>query len=133
MNVHFMSVNMFWQTPDDVYADLDAEFGFDFDPCPPDPQHDGLDGLFDQREWGSSNFMNPPYGKAIAMWMKKAFEQSQLGKTVVCLVPSRTDTKWWHDYAMKAKEIRFIKGRLKFKGATNSAPFPSAIIVFKED
>ena len=83
------------------------------------------DGL--SQDWQGVCWMNPPYGKKIGAWMKKAMEAKT---TVVCLVPSRTDTKWWHDYAMKADEIRFIKGRLKFGNSKNSAPFPSAIIVF---
>lgn len=72
----------------------------------------------------------PPYGRSITKWMKKAYETSQRGVKVVCLVPARTDTKWWHDYAMKG-EIQFIRGRLKFGDAKNSAPFPSAIVVFR--
>lgn len=75
--------------------------------------------------------MNPPYGKEIAKWMKKAYEESLKGATVVCLTFARTDTKWWHDYAMKAAEIRFIKGRVRFEGADSSAPFPSVVIVFR--
>ena len=74
--------------------------------------------------------MNPPYGRVIYDWMKKAYESSLAGAVVVCLVPSRTDTKWWHEYCMKG-DIRFIKGRLKFGGSTNSAPFPSALVIFK--
>ncbi|MFH1318495.1 MAG: DNA N-6-adenine-methyltransferase, partial [Candidatus Omnitrophota bacterium] len=74
--------------------------------------------------------VNPPYGKNIINWIKKGYEESKKGKTIVMLIPSRTDTKWWHEYVMKAKEIRFIKGRLKFGGSINSAPFPSCIIVF---
>lgn len=124
--VHFSSVNMKWQTPDDTYGELNKEFNFDFDPCPVNPQFDGL-----SVSWGRSNFVNPPYGNALGLWIKKGFEEAQKGKTVVFLIPSRTDTKWWHNYVMKANEIRFIKGRLKFKGAKNSAPFPSAIIIFR--
>ena len=75
--------------------------------------------------------MNPPYGREITKWMQKAYESSRQGVTVVCLVPSRTDTKWWHDYVMFADEIRFVKGRLKFDGHKNSAPFPSAVVIFK--
>lgn len=74
--------------------------------------------------------MNPPYGREIGAWIKKAYQESLLGATVVCLVPARTDTRWWHDYVMKAKEIRFLRGRLKFGSAINSAPFPSAVIIF---
>ena len=76
--------------------------------------------------------MNPPYGRDIKKWIKKAYEQSRHpNTTVVCLLPSRTDTKYWHDYCMKAQKIYFVKGRLKFGEAVNSAPFPSAIVVFK--
>lgn len=87
----------------------------------------GEDGL--ETEWGKRNFVNPPYSKLRA-WCKKAYEESQKGKLVVMLIPSRTDTIAWHDYCMKADEIRFIKGRLRFGGSKNSAPFPSAVIIF---
>ena len=74
--------------------------------------------------------MNPPYGREIGKWVQKAYEESLVGALVVCLLPSRTDTKWFHNYVMKSTEIRFIKGRLKFGDATNSAPFPSCVVVF---
>jgi hypothetical protein len=74
---------------------------------------------------------NPPYGKEISKWIAKAYQEYQRGATCVLLIPSRTDTKWWHDYIMKADEIRFIKGRLKFGDSKNSAPFPSAIVIFR--
>lgn len=77
------------------------------------------------------NYINPPYGRDIGKWIKKAFEQWKLGKVCVLLIPSRTDTKWWHQYCMQATEIRFIKGRLKFDDQENSAPFPSAIVIFE--
>ena len=76
--------------------------------------------------------MNPPYGREIGKWLKKAYESSINGAIVVCLIPARTDTAWWHDYVMKGK-IRFIRGRLKFGGSKNSAPFPSAIVIFQAD
>jgi len=120
-----MSQCLDWQTPKAVYDALDKEFNFTFDPCPHNPTFDGLN-----IEWGQSNFVNPPYGREIPKWIKKGYDEAQKGKTVVFLIPSRTDTKWWHDYVMKG-EIRFIKGRLKFGDATNSAPFPSAIVIFK--
>ena len=85
------------------------------------------DGL--QQNWTGMCWMNPPYGKEIGKWLKKAYESSINGAIVVCLIPARTDTAWWHDYVMKGK-IRFIRGRLKFGGNKNSAPFPSAIVVF---
>jgi len=124
-NVHFMSQRLDWQTPKAVYNKLDDEFHFDFDPCPHNPTVDGLTA-----NWGKCNFVNPPYGKEIPKWIKKGYEEHLKGKIVVFLIPSRTDTRWWHSYIMKAKEIRFIKGRLKFGDSTNSAPFPSAIVVF---
>lgn len=115
-----------WTTPPELYAELDKEFKFDFDPCPSNPTFDGL-----SIDWGGVNFVNPPYGKVITQWIKKGYEEHLKGKTVVFLIPSRTDTRWWHTYIMKSKDIRFIKGRLKFGGSKNSAPFPSAVVIFK--
>ncbi len=134
-SVHFSSATDEWPTPQDFFDRLNAEFGFTLDPC---CTHESAkcakhftkaeDGL--TRSWtGEVVFMNPPYGHEIGKWMKKAHDEAQAGARVVCLVPARTDTKWWHDYAMKG-DIRFIRGRLKFGGHTNSAPFPSAVIVF---
>lgn len=125
MNVHFSSVRQDWKTPRDFFAGLHQEFGFQHDPCPTEFLVDGL-----KSEWGSPAFVNPPYSD-IAAWVKKAYEEHQKGKTVVLLIPSRTDTRWWHEYCMKAKEIRFIKGRLKFDGHKSNAPFPSCVVVFK--
>ena len=122
----FSSQCLTWQTPDAVYQDLHNEFNFDFDPCPPNPQFDGL-----TCEWGLRNFVNPPYGKEIINWFDKAELERTKGKTSVFLVPSRTDTKWWYRYVIKADEVRFIRGRLRFKGARDNAPFPSCIIIFK--
>ena len=123
----FTSASQHWSTPEDLYADLDGEFHFNDDPC---PLH-GEGGL--HRKWGTSTFMNPPYGREITKWMQMAFAQSISGQgiTVVCLVPSRTDTRWWHGYCMKADEIRFLRGRLKFGDSKNSAPFPSAVVIFR--
>ena len=122
-----------WATPQDFFDQQNALHGpFDVDVCADatnakcavyfDKDTDGL-----KQTWAGKCWMNPPYGRDIGKWMKKAYES---GATVVCLVPSRTDTKWWHDYAMKG-EITFIKGRLKFGSALNSAPFPSAVVVFR--
>jgi len=124
MSVHFSSLTDEWKTPDSIYKKLNAEFNFNFDPCPLGGEIDGL-----SIEWGKSTFVNPPYSK-LKLWCKKAYEESLKRKIVVMLIPSRTDTIAWHEYCMKAKEIRFIKGRLKFGDSKNSAPFPSAIIVF---
>lgn len=125
-----------WATPQKVFDDLNAEFGFTLDPCAT-PENAKCakfftrldDGL--KKEWVGSVFVNPPYGRGIGEWVKKAFNSAKEGgAVVVCLLPARTDTKWWHDYCVKG-EIRFIRGRLKFGDGKNSAPFPSAIVVFK--
>jgi len=123
--VHFSSQRLDWQTPDELYKELNKEFHFTFDPCPVDPEFDGL-----KISWKKRNYVNPPFGREIGKWLNKGYEESLKGKLVVFLIPSRTDTKYWHSYVMKAKEIRFIKGRLKFNGASNSAPFPSCVVVF---
>ncbi|HUS98912.1 MAG TPA: DNA N-6-adenine-methyltransferase [Candidatus Thermoplasmatota archaeon] len=120
-----MSLRLDWQTPKELYKKLDKKYHFDFDPCPHNPTFDGLNII-----WGTSNFVNPPYGHEISNWLKKGYEESLNGKTVVFLIPSRTDTKWWHDYVMKAKYIHFIKGRLKFDDGKNPAPFPSCVVIF---
>lgn len=119
----FTSIKDEWNTPKSFYNQLNKEFSFNFDPCPEGALWDGL-----ALDWGSRTFCNPPYSQ-IKKWVKKAWDESQLGKTVVLLIPSRTDTSWWHEYCMKG-EIRFIKGRLKFGGAKWNAPFPSAVVVF---
>src|SRR3990167_9253046 len=126
-SIPMTSQNDNWQTPSKFKEELDKEFNFDFDPCPKDPTFDGL-----VVDWGKSNFVNPPFSQ-IDKWVKKGFEEDQKGKCVVFLIASRTDTRWWHDYCMKASEIRFIKGRLKFEGAKHSAPFPSCLVIFKDN
>jgi site-specific DNA-methyltransferase (adenine-specific) len=125
MKPHFLSLRLDWRTPKAFYEELDKEFHFDFDPCPVNPTFDGL-----SIEWKGSNFVNPPYGRELRKWVKKGYEESLKGKLVVMLIPSRTDTECWHSYVMKAKEIRFIKGRLKFDDQKNPAPFPSCVVVF---
>lgn len=112
-------------TPMSLFARLDAEFNFDFDPCPQHPKFDGL-----KVEWGERCFVNPPYSQ-VAKWIRKGYEESVKGKLCVFLVASRTDTRWFHDYVLKfAKEIRFVKGRVKFVGYDSGAPFPSCVVVF---
>ena len=123
--VHFSSITEDWKTPKSIYDLLDKEFRFNDDPCP-FGGHGGLD-----RAWGTRTFCNPPYSQ-IKDWVRYGYEQAQKGKTVVFLIPSRTDTRWWHEYCMQAKEIRFIKGRLKFGGAKFGAPFPSCVVVFSK-
>lgn len=131
----FSSASAEWETPREFCEELDREFRFDLDVCArPEnakcerhftPEDDGL-----KRDWAGVCYMNPPYGKEIAKWVKKAYEEAQKGATVVCLLPARTDTSWWHEHVMKAREIRFVRGRLKFGDAKNGAPFPSAVVVF---
>lgn len=122
--VLFSSASDEWATPTETYAALHAEFNFIDDACPLGGSVNGL-----MREWNSPCYVNPPYSE-IGPWMEKAKMEADVGKTVVLLVPSRTDTAWWHKYAMRAREIRFIRGRLKFGGAKHGAPFPSAVIIF---
>jgi len=134
--VHFSSATCEWSTPQWLFDALAREFAFTLDPCAtrenakcPRFFTREADGL--AQDWGDEVvFMNPPYGKVIGSWIRKAYESAQCGATVVCLVPARTDTEWWHEFAMRG-EVRLLKGRLKFGGSKNSAPFPSAIVVFR--
>lgn len=133
----FSSATHEWETPQWLFDELDAEWGFTLDPCATaenakcskyyTKEQDGL-----IQDWsGEIVFMNPPYGREIGKWVQKAYEESLKGAVVVCLLPSRTDTTWWHEYVMKSDNIKFLRGRLKFGGGKNSAPFPSVIVVFK--
>jgi phage N-6-adenine-methyltransferase len=124
----FSSARHNWKTPDRVYADLNSEFGFDFDPCPSTPDLDGL-----ECEWGNCNFLNPPYSR-IKTWMQKVLTECSKGKTVVALLPSRTGTDWFHGCVLPhATEIRFIRGRLQFDDCGVNAPFDSMIVIFKPE
>jgi hypothetical protein len=127
VNIHFSAASDRWATPPDVYRALNDEFQFNFDPCPLDGEVDGLSPMF--TEWqGKRVFCNPPYGPGIGEWLQRGLE----AELAVFLIPARTDTRWFHDIAMPhAKEIRFLRGRLKFGDATNSAPFPSMLVIFK--
>ena len=127
-----------WATPQDLFDQLDKEFHFTLDPCASAANHkcetfftkedDGL-----SKKWGGGGaFCNPPYSR-IAKWVQKAFKEAKDGTTVVMLIPSRTDTRWFHDYIYGKHEIRFIKGRIKFEGAKYNAPFPSMVVVMKGD
>ena len=136
MNVHFSSATDLHATPQDFFDRLDAEFGFDLAVCA-SPENAKCtiyftkedDGL--SRDWTGVVWMNPPYGREIGRWLKKANESAKdNGATVVCLVPARTDTNWWHEYVIQ-HEVRFVRGRLKFGDAKNSAPFPSAVVVIR--
>lgn len=126
-----------WPTPPDLFNRLDKEFGFTVDVCAT-PDNAKCDRYFTKdndglsQQWTGTCWMNPPYGREIGKWMEKAHAAATDGQAdvVVCLVPARTDTAWWHNYAVKG-EVRFIRGRLRFGGAKYNAPFPSAIVVFR--
>lgn len=138
MKVHYSSKSNEWATPQNLFDELNEEFNFTLDPCATDEnakcskyftiEDDGL-----SKDWSNEVvFMNPPYGREIKKWIKKAYEESLNGATVVCLIPARTDTTYWHDFIFdKADDIKFLKGRLKFGNSKNSAPFPSAIVVYQ--
>jgi phage N-6-adenine-methyltransferase len=133
--VHFSSATEMWATPQGFFDKLNEEFHFGRDVCAT-KDNAKCKRFFTKaddaltKQWSGVCWMNPPYGRVIGLWMKKAYASSLEGTTVVCLVPSRTDTAWWWDYVMKG-EIRFVRGRLKFNGHKNSAPFPSAVVVFR--
>lgn len=125
--VLFSSISNHWATPEGIYSVLNDEFCFTFDPCPLMAEESGL-----LVEWPGRVFCNPPYSK-ISEFMRKGLFSLAQGKCelVVFLVPSRTDTKWFHDFALKG-EIRFIRGRIKFSGAKHNAPFPSMVVIFRD-
>jgi phage N-6-adenine-methyltransferase len=132
--VHFSSKTVEWETPQLLYDELNEEFLFRLDVCATNTNHKAKryynksqDGLCSP--WTKCNWMNPPYGREIYHWVKKASQNP----TTVCLLPARTDTKWFHEfiYHSPKAEIRFIKGRLRFGSAKASAPFPSMVVVFR--
>ncbi len=132
-----------WETPQWLFDELNEEFGFVLDVCATaenrkcqkyyDKKTDGL-----KQDWRGVCWMNPPYGREIGKWVQKAYEESLKDAMVVCLLPARTDTRWFHSFIWDEDKhqprqnvkVRFLKGRLKFSGASNSAPFPSMIVIF---
>jgi phage N-6-adenine-methyltransferase len=136
-NSLYASAKSDWETPPAFFNSLNAEFSFTLDACATkstakckmflSPEVDAL-----SLEWSGIVFLNPPYGRGIGRWIKKARQEASAGRAcVVCLVPARTDTKWWHDFCMTADEIRFLTRRLTFAGASNKATFPAAIVIFR--
>lgn len=125
-----------WPTPQWLFDALHSEFGFDIDVCA-SPEFAKCERFYSKdqdglnQSWIGVCWMNPPYGREIGKWIKKAYESSLNGATIVCLVPARTDTSWWHQYVMRSSEIRFLRGRVKFGTAKHGAPFPSAIVIFR--
>lgn len=133
----FSSETDLWATPRSFFDGLNAEFDFTLDPCAtPDNAKckrfftkvdDGL-----SKSWaGERVFCNPPFGRDIGAWVKKGHDEAKNGAMVVMLIPARTDTSYFHDYIYGKAEIRFVRGRLKFGDAVNSAPFPSMVVVFR--
>lgn len=134
----FSSNSNEWATPQAFYDELNAEFHFDLDPCATESnakcdkfytiENDGL-----QKDWGGARvFCNPPYGRELHRWVKKCYDESRKPNTlVVMLIPARTDTAYFHDYIYhKAREIRFVRGRLHFNESKQGAPFPSMVVIF---
>lgn len=135
----FTSKSNEWSTPQSLFDELNSEFNFTLDPA---STHENAkcekhytqedDGL--TQPWADERvFCNPPYGREIGQWVKKAYEESLLLRVgvIVLLIPARTDTKYWHEYIFGKAEVRFLKGRVKFGEAKQGAPFPSAVIVYK--
>ena len=126
-----------WSTPEETFQALDTEFHFTLDPCATDQNHKCAlyytqkeNGLL-QNWGGQSVFCNPPYSQ-IGAWVEKAYREASKDHTlVVLLIPSRTDTKYFHDFIYQRSEIRFVRGRLKFGEAIHNAPFPSMIVIFR--
>ena len=133
--VFYSSKTDMWATPQDFFDVLDAEFHFTLDACAVKenakcaayytPEQNGLD-----QPWTGQVWCNPPYGRNVGQWVKKAHDTASGGGCVVMLLPARTDTRWFHDYIYGKTEVRFIKGRLKFGGCQNAAPFPSMVVIF---
>jgi len=138
-----------WETPAELFNELDREFGFNLDPAASDnnakcehyftPEENGLREPWCLFVEGTTRagrvFCNPPYGREVGKWVEKGCREAESGnaEVVAMLLPARTDTRWFHDYIYgRADEIRFLRGRLKFGGADNSAPFPSMVVVWRD-
>lgn len=136
--VMFSSKRQDWSTPKDFFNELDKEFHFTLDPCCTietakcnkfyTKKEDGL-----KQDWGGEVvFINPPFSRELYLWIKKGYEESlKPNTTIVFLIPVRTDTKYFHEFLYNKAEIRFIKGRIKFGGSKNSAPFPSMVCILR--
>ena len=131
----FSSKTDLWETPKDLFDKLNKEFHFALDVCAT-PENAKCEEFYTKEQdglkqpWKGTVWCNPPYGRQIGEWVRRAFLASKSGNTVVMLLPARTDTRWFHEYIYGKAEIRFIRGRLKFGGSKNSAPFPSMVVVF---
>lgn len=132
----FSSKTDMWATPQAYFDEVAKEFVFSVDVCA-NKENTKVNKFFSiednglVQKWEGICWMNPPYGREIGKWIKKAYESAEQGATVVGLLPARTDTKWFHTYIYGKAEIRFIKGRLKFGDCKNTAPFPSMLVIWK--
>lgn len=132
----FTSKSCEWTTSQALFNELSKDFGpFDLDPCASkeNAKCEKFYTIFDdglQQDWTGKVFLNPPYGRTIHLWVRKAYESSQQGAFVVCVLPARTDTRWFHDYCLKG-EIRFLRGRQHFGEGRGTAPFPTMIVIFR--
>lgn len=134
--VMFSSNTDLWETPHEFFEELNDEFNFTIDVCAlPEnakcaqyytPEEDGL-----SQPWTCVCWCNPPYGREIGKWVKRAYDQTLQDTTTVMLLPARTDTRWFHNYILGKAEVRFVRGRLKFGNSKNSAPFPSMVVIFR--
>ncbi|MBQ6503243.1 MAG: hypothetical protein IJI57_04955 [Flexilinea sp.] len=127
-----------WGTPKKLFEYLDKEWHFELDPCANDRNHlcekyytKAEDGL--SQDWeGKRVYMNPPYGRETGKWIEKAYRESVKGASVVCLIPARPDTSYWHNWIFPyASKIQFIQGRLHYSDGKEGCPFPSAIVIFQ--
>ena len=136
MNVHFSSRKDDWATPWPLFRACEKAYGpFSLDVCATaanakcvrffNPEDNGL-----IQPWHGVCWMNPPYGREIGHWVEKAVAEAQNGSRVVCLLPARTDTAWWHGSVLPHGHVHFLRGRVRFEGAKHPAPFPSSIVVF---
>lgn len=136
----FSSNSMIWETPKDYFDKLNMKFKFDLDACASESNHK-VNSYFTEvdnaliQKWGGNVFMNPPYGRHIGEFIKKAYEEHlrDPDRFIVMLIPSRTDTKYWHEYIQDKATVKFLKGRLKFEisgKSMDAAPFPSALVVY---
>ena len=135
----FSSATDQWPTTQVFFDWWAARFAFDLDVCA-DADNAKCSRFFSVEDDGLAQswaphvcWMNPPYGREIGKWVRKACEESRRGATVVCLLPARTDTAWWHDYVIPHAEVTFVRGRIKFGSAKAGAPFPSAVAVFRPE
>jgi phage N-6-adenine-methyltransferase len=137
----FQSTTAEWGTPRELFDRLNHEFGFDVDVCAL-PENAKVDRFFTPdddglaQEWRGVCWCNPPYGRGVGVWLRKAYQSALRGATVVVLIPARTDTRWWHEWVEGKATVRFLQGRLRFEGGAKysvreAAPFPSAILVYR--